>query len=721
MNLAEFIINVEAFNANINIPLIRKAYEYATNAHREQTRRSGQPYISHCLEVAFILAEQHMDSTTLAAGILHDVVEDTPVQIDDIKRDFGEEIALLLDGLTRISGIRCVDNVEEHANYYRKMILAMAEDVRVVIIKLADRLHNMRTLEFMPADRRIAIARETHEVYAPLGHRLGMSRIKMELEDLSLKYLNPEIYASIEEKFNLSSRDRESYIRQVVNPLYHELYKAGIKAEITGRAKHYDSIYRKMKKQGKSFEEIFDLIAIRVITETVEDCYHALGIIQQMWNPVAERLHDYIATPKSNMYQSLHTTVIGPEGRMVEIQMRTHAMHRTAEYGIAAHWLYKEGKRAPDEQDKRLSWISQILEWQNDMTNPEEFMEYLKIDLFIDDIFVYTPKGAIKQLPRGSTPLDFAFAVHTDVGLHCASAKINGRLKPLSTELKNGNEVQVATSPQAHPTHDWLNMVHTTKAKNRIRKWLYQQGFQQAVEIGKDLLERELKRHHIEFPADNVLLDTAMALNSTDVPSFLAAIGNGKISCVTVVNRIIPPVQEKPRKETVVSDFLEHARSVSKGVKVQGLDSLVFRFARCCQPVPGDPIIGYITRGRGISIHRLDCHNTASLMNDRERQIEVEWDVDKETAFLVKLNLFVEDRKNLIKDITEAVASADINVRGAEITDRGPQTKGSMVIEVQNVNQLNKAIIKLKNVKGVITVERASSLHFDNFDVNRIS
>ncbi len=717
MNLSEFIINVEAFNANINIPLIRKAYEFGEKAHKNQKRFSGEPYISHCLEVALILAEQHMDSTTIAAGILHDVVEDTEVSLEDIEKEFGSEISFLLNGLTKIKNIRYSDYIEKQASYYRKMILAMAEDIRVVIIKLADRLHNMRTLGFMPEEKQLLIASETREVYAPLAHRLGMAKVKYELEDLALRYLHPKDYKEIDEKIKLSQREREAYIRRVINPLYRELYKAGIKAEIFGRAKHYDSIYRKLKKGNRKFEEIYDLLAIRVVTETQEECYHTLGIVHTIWPPVEGRFHDYIARPKSNMYRSIHTTVAGPENRWVEIQIRTHEMHRTAEYGIAAHWLYKEGKDALDEQDKRIVWVRRIMEWQSEMLNPEEFMEYLKIDLFFDDVFVYTPKGELKQLPKGATALDFAFAIHTDIGLHCHIAKINGAIRQLSTELKNGDEVGIITSPRAHPNHDWLSIVRTSKAKSKIRSWLKQQGFQEAMELGKDILERELKKQRIGFPDNDKLLDIAMALDQRDVPSLYAAIGDGRISYQTVINRIIPPSARKPKKR-IISHFIERARKVSKGIKVQGMDSMVFRFAKCCQPIPGDMIIGYITRGRGVSVHRKDCHNIEKLLNDSERRIEVEWDVDDNTAFMVKLDLSVEDRKDIVRDISEAVASVDINVRGIEINKLAPLYNASMVIAIKNLKQLNYAIRKLKAVKGVYAVERTTSLKFDEFNSN---
>lgn len=716
MNLAEFIINIEAFNANVDIRLIRKAYEVADRAHDGQYRLSGEKYISHSLNVAFILAELHMDSTTIAAGVLHDVLEDTELTIEDIKRDFGAEIAHLLNGITKISGLRYLTNVEKQASYYRKMILSMAEDIRVIIIKLADRLHNMRTLDPLPEEKRITIARETREVYSALAHRLGMSKIKYELEDLALKYLHPHEYREIAEKVSVSMQKRGEYIRQIVNPLQKELYKESIQAEITWRAKHYDSIYRKMKKRGKKFEEIFDLLAVRVIVDSVKDCYHSLGVIHNLFKPIADRFHDYIANPKSNMYQSLHTTIIGPEGHIVEVQIRTHSMHHTAEYGIAAHWLYKEGKKEPDEHDKRMAWLREILDWQKEMTNPQEFMEYLKIDLFLDDIYVYTPQGDIKQLPKGSTPIDFAFYIHTDVGLHCLGAKINGRIQPLNTVLKNGDEVSIITSPHAHPTQDWIGVVKTSKAKSKIRKWLQQQGYEQSIELGKDILDRECKRLIGKALNDGELLDAAMALNCADVPCLLASIGNGKVSAQTVINKIIPPEEEEPRRDTIITEFIDRARGVSKGIRVQGMGSMVFTFAKCCQPIPGDPIMGYITRGRGISVHRKDCLNAASLLMDEQRCIEVEWDVERDASFMVKLVLMVEDRKNIIKDITDAVAALDVDLRGAEITNKGQLSSGSIVIEISNVNQMNKVIASIKRVKGVLHVERASGLQFDRID-----
>jgi guanosine-3',5'-bis(diphosphate) 3'-pyrophosphohydrolase len=490
MNLAEFIIAVESYNANIDIPLVRKAYEFSDRAHAGQFRESGDPFVEHCLNVAFILAEQHMDSATIAAGLLHDTIEDAEATAEQIKDEFGEEIAQLVDGLTKMSELKFKSLAEQQVEYFRKMLLSMAKDIRIIVIKLADRLHNMRTLGHLPEEKRKRIALETKEIYAPLAHRLGMSKVRLELEDLAFKYLNPKEFAEIDKKISESSDEREAYIRDLTVPLRAALESTNIKAEITGRAKHFYSIYGKIQHRGVPFEQIFDLLAMRVVVDTITDCYHALGIIHTMWAPVSDRFHDYIANPKSNMYRSLHTTVIGPRGKMIEIQIRTHAMHYTAEYGIAAHWLYKEGKKTQGELDRQMTWLREILEWQREMTNPEEFMEYLKVDLFQDDIFVYTPAGELKQLPRGATALDFAFAVHSDVGFHCVGAKVNSKFVPLSTRLESGNEIEIKTSPHQTPSQDWLKIVKTTRAKTKIKHWLKQKGFEQSVSLGKEMFER---------------------------------------------------------------------------------------------------------------------------------------------------------------------------------------------------------------------------------------
>ena len=706
MNLAEFIIKIESFNANVGIPVLKRAYEFSAQAHKGQYRESGDPYVEHCLEVAFILAEQHMDSATIAAGLMHDVVEETDVTIDQIRQEFGEEIAELVDGVTHISGVEFESTEEKQVDYYRKMLLSMARDIRVIITKLADRLHNMRTLEALDEKRRKRISQETLDVYAPLAHRFGMSRIKDELEDLCLKHLNPAAYQEIAQKLDLTREEMEQYIHRVTLPLERELKENGIKAEISGRAKHFYSIYRKMVSRSKPFDEIDDLIAIRVIVNSDAECYQTLGIVHNLWTPVAERFDDYIATPKSNMYRSLHTTVVGPLGKMVEIQIRTFRMHRTAEYGVAAHWLYKEGRKEPDESDKQMIWLREVLEWQKDLTNPSEFLEYLKIDLFDDDIFVFTPRGDLKQLSRGSTPLDFAYAVHSDVGNRCTGAKVDGKMVPLNTLLKSGDRVEILTSPHQTPSQDWLKTVKTSRARSKIRRWFKQKGYEDSRKLGQEILEKELKKNNVKMLSEQEMDDLAASLNFSDVESLYAAIGSGDTSIKQVLTKLLPRDEEKV---PIIKRVLERARGRT-GIKIQGLGNLMFRFAQCCQPLPGEEIVGFITKGRGVSIHRSDCPNALQMTVENDRKVDVQWDVRKDQSFLVKLEVMLEDRKGLLHDITEAIADADTNIRGAEIKPSEPPTHGTLLIEVKNLRHLNRAIKKIKRVKGVIMVQRAKGM-----------
>jgi GTP pyrophosphokinase len=591
----------------------------------------------------------------------------------------------------------------------------MAKDIRVIVIKLADRLHNMRTLEHLPKEKIRRIAAETRDVYAPLAHRFGMARIKWELEDLAFKYQQPEAYRELESKIQGKRAEREAYIQSVIQPLTAEIEKAGLKAEIAGRAKHFDSIHRKMQARKKPFEEIYDLFAIRVIVETVRDCYHVLGIAHHLWTPVRESFDDYIALPKSNGYQSLHTTVIGPQNRPVEIQIRTHLMHRLAEFGIAAHWLYKEGKREADEGDKQVAWLREILEWQKDMQSPTEFLEYLKLDLYSDEVFVFTPKGELRELPKGSTPLDFAYAVHTDVGNRCIGAKINGVMRPISTELKSGDEVAIVTSPHQTPSQDWLSIVRTSRARSKIRHFLKLKGYEQALALGKDMFERELKKHHLKR-SDAELLDLAMSFSFTDLEGLFAALGDGTLSLVTVMHKLVPEKKE-PADLSLFKKIFERAKGEPKGVQIRGdLGDLMYRLARCCQPIPGEPIVGFVTRGRGITIHRRDCQNAVELLADSERTLKVDWSVEGGQAFVVRLKLIVEERKNILRDVADAVAKADCNVRSVGLDGAGRTTPGYLVVEVKNVAHLERVVKDLKKVKGVIEVERVtdSSSSLDN-------
>ncbi|MDD4052745.1 MAG: bifunctional (p)ppGpp synthetase/guanosine-3',5'-bis(diphosphate) 3'-pyrophosphohydrolase, partial [candidate division Zixibacteria bacterium] len=711
LNLAQFIIEIESFNANVNVPLIRRAYEFSDKAHAGQKRESGEPYITHCLEVAFILAEQHLDSTTIAAGLVHDVVEDTSITIEDIRKEFGDEIALLVDGVTKLGQVKFKSREEEQVEFFRKMLLSMARDIRVILIKLADRLHNMRTLQFVDKEKRIRVATETQEVYAPLANRFGIARIKAELEDLAFKYLHPEEYEEISHQIEMTRQERDAYIAEVTAPIKKALLDEGIKVSISGRAKHFASIYRKMKLRNLPLEEIYDLLAVRMIVSTKRECYEALGAVHTLWKPVPNRFHDYIANPKPNGYQSLHTTVFGPNSKMLEIQMRTTAMHHVAENGIAAHWLYKEGRQQMDKADRQLTWLREVLDWQKDMTNPAEFLEYLKIDLFQEDIYVFTPDGDLIHLPAGSTALDFAFAVHSDVGLHTVGAKINGKLIPLGSVVNSGDEVAILTAPTQKPSHDWLRLVHTSKARSKIKRWLKQQGFEQSKALGEEILDRELKKVHLNLPAANDMEDIAQGMGFLSTEALLAAIGDGSISVQQIMTKITP--EQMPEvKQSVVKRFFDTARG-DKGIRIQGMGNMMFRFAGCCQPVPGEQIIGFITRGRGITIHRADCSMVQELSRSPERLIQVEWDADKGQSFIVKLDILLEDRKYMLRDITQVISDTDANVRGAEISGKGGPVVGSFVVEIKNLSHLNRVIEKVKKIKGVISIERAKGVDID--------
>lgn len=705
MNLAEFIIKIESFNANVDIALLRRAYEFSDKAHAGQLRESGDPYIEHCLNVAFILAELHLDSTTIAAALLHDIVEDTGVKLEEVKREFEEEIAALVDGVTKLSLVQYKSEEEQQVEYFRKMLLSMARDIRVILIKLADRLNNMRTLQHLPEEKRWRIASETREVYAPLAHRFGISRIKTELEDLSLKFLEPETYEEIARKIEMTREERETYVASIVEPIQNALTKAGIKAEVYGRAKHIDSVYRKTKLRNIPFDKIADLVAIRILVRTKGECYHALGAVHELWPPVQAKFADYIATPKPNNYQSLHTAILFYGKKVVEIQIRTHEMHRVAETGIAAHWLYKEGRQQLDKTDRQMLWLRDVLDWQKDMTNPSEFLEYLKIDLFADDIYVYTPAGQIKHLPAGATPLDFAFAVHTEVGLHCSGSKINGRITPLTAKLQSGDEVEILTNPHRHPSQDWLSIATTSQARAKIRRWLKQTGYQQAVALGKELLERELKKVRCELPADEELLEIAQALSHKSVDNLYYALGNGSVSTTAVVSRILPE-QKETEKELTVDEVLERFRT-ERGIKIEGMDNMMFRFAGCCQPIPGEEIIGYVTRGRGVTVHRADCPSAQELVENPERTIPVTWNVSRDQTFVVRLEVQVEPKRNILVEITDSIADSDTNVRGADINISDSSSIGTFVVEVKNISQLERVLAKIKKVKGVVSVRRA--------------
>ena len=708
----ELARELEPYVGRLDVERIREAYSVADDAHRGQKRASGETFVSHSVEVAKILGQLRLDSASIVAGLVHDVVEDTLYSVADVEERFGHEVASIVDGVTKIGKVRFRSHTERQAENYRKLLLSMADDARVILIKLADRLHNMRTLEHLPRDKRRRIALETREIYGPLAHRLGMAQIKWELEDLCFKFLEPDEYKELRGLVQARRKERERQIAEFQKPLEELLGDSGITAEVTGRPKHLWSIRQKIERRGKPYEEIYDLMAMRVITDSVQDCYATLGLIHSTWTPIQERFHDYLATPKSNMYRSIHTTVFGPGGRRYEVQIRTQEMHRTAEHGIAAHWRYKEGDTKTDEVDEALSWFRQVLEWQKDASDPEEFMEFLKMDLFLGEIFVFTPKGEVKQLPIGATPIDFAFSVHTEVGLRCGGAKVNGRIAPLSRELKNGDSVEIVTSANRTPSRDWLAFVKTARARQHIRHWIRKEEHEQSVKLGRDFLERELRKRRLTLPSDAELEGAGRELGLGDWEQVLVALGRGDIGPTAVIKALYPDEQPSEVGTAPSSPFRRLAarlRRSQPGVKIQGLDNLMVRYSQCCQPVPGDKVIGYITIGRGVSIHRNDCPNVLNLSQDPERRIEIEWTAEEGERFLVKLYTRGTDRRGLLSDIAREITDTGTNIQHADIRAIDAGMLGEFVVEVRDLGHLKKVMKGVGQVKGVLAVERRES------------
>ena len=700
----------DALNAErLDGDLLGRAYRFSAAAHAGQTRLSGEPFVTHCVEVAKILAELQLDSVTVACGLIHDVVEDTKITVADVEREFGKEIASIVDGLTKIAKLPSGGTKEERqVESYRKLLLSIAKDARVIIVKLADRLHNMRTLDPLSPEKRIRIASETRDLYAPLAHRFGMAKMRWELEDLAFKHIESDEYKSLAKKVAQKRTEREKLIASFREPLEKSLRDAGIKDfEVTGRPKHLWSIFKKMQQRQKPYEEIYDLLAIRVLVNTVPDCYHALGIVHDRWTPVQERIKDYIAQPKSNGYQSLHTTVFGPGGQLYEVQIRTRDMHRTADFGIAAHWLYKEDAKSADELDRHLTWFRQVLELQLDAKTPDEFLEFLKLDLYQDEIFVFTPTGDVIQLPKGATPIDFAFAVHTEVGLHCAGAKINGRIAPLSRPLRNSETVEIITSATAKPTRDWLAHVRTGRARHKIRQILRKEEQQSAQKIGQEIFERELRRRRLAKASEADLDKAARALNLNDATHLLASIGQGDVQIAAVIKQLHPELEtpEPPKPPSIVERLVDRVRG-TKGVRIQGVDGVMVRYAQCCQPVPGDPVVGYVTRGRGVSIHRADCPNLLLLAHEPERRLEIDWQEAEGERFIVRLALEASDRRGLYADLATAVTGTGTDIRSLDLHTSDGKVNGAVVVEVENLAHLEKIIKAARRVKGVHEVAR---------------
>ncbi len=696
--------------------LLVRAYRFSEKAHEGQKRLSGEKFVSHCVEVAKILVDLQLDSTTVASGLIHDVVEDTAVTVDDIEAEFGKEIAEIVDGLTKIGHLPLNSSQDRQVENYRKLLLSIAKDARVILIKLADRLHNMRTLQFLPVDRQKRIATETRDLYAPLAHRFGMARVKWELEDLAFKHLEPSEYKTLAKKVSTRRVEREKSIAQLREPLDAQLKKSGIaNVEVTGRAKHLWSIQKKMKKWDKPYEEIYDLLAIRVLVESVPDCYHALGVIHDQFTPLQERIKDYIAQPKSNGYQSLHTTVFGPGRQLFEIQIRTRLMHRTAEYGIAAHWRFKEDSKSADELDRALQWFRQVLELQLDAKTPDEFLEFLKLDLYQDEIFVFTPTGDVIQLPKGATPIDFAFAVHTEVGLHCQGARINGRISSLARELKNSETVEIITSPSAKPSRDWLAHVRTGRARHKIRQRIRIEEHTTSIKLGREILERELKRRRLTRPEDPDLLRVAKILHLTSLDHLIASIGQGDVNVSQIVKELWPDAETSADapKPGPLDWLVDRVRGAPKGVRIQGVDGMMVRYAQCCQPVPGDPVVGYVTRGRGVSIHRSDCPNLLMLVQEPERRLEIDWKELEGEKFMVRLALEATDRRGLYADLATAVSATGTDIRSFELHSADGHVIGELAVEVGNLAHLQKILKAARRVKGVTEVARRERLSSD--------
>jgi GTP diphosphokinase / guanosine-3',5'-bis(diphosphate) 3'-diphosphatase len=703
--------------ATIDRTAVRHAFEFACERHADQRRYSGDEFITHPVGVAQICAGMRLDTATLCAALLHDTVEDTSASLDEIRAEFGDEIAQLVDGVTKLTGITFESRDERQAENYRKMMVAMATDVRVILIKLADRLHNMRTLGALPKQKQVAKSRETLEIYAPLAHRLGIHAIKWELEDLAFATLHPRKYKEIKQLVAQQRDEREVYVNEAGEFLADELGQLGIEAEISGRAKHFYSIYTKMTKKGREFNEIFDLTAMRVIVGSVKDCYGTIGVIHSIWKPLPGRFKDFVAMPKANMYQALHTTVIGPEGKPLEIQIRTGEMHKLAEYGIAAHVAYKEGA-GDDPQREKMTWLRQLVEAEGDQ-DPAEFLESLKVDLFEDEVFVFTPKGEVKSLSGGSTPLDFAYAVHTDVGHRCVGAKVNGNIVPLHYQLRSGDIVEVMTTKQKRgPSRDWLKLVRTSRARNKIRAFFKEERREDAERSGREKLEEALRTRGLpmqKVAGSPLLADVIREVGHQKASEFYIALGQGKISTKTVANKIMQrlkageAVEEQepiPGRERGDDKARRTKDAATYGIAVKGAHNVAVRLAKCCRPVPGDEILGYVSLGRGITIHRTDCKNVKALMRDPERFVDVSWDGENESSYRVELQIDAYDRTRLLEDLSRTFSEAGINIIGASCATNHPMVKNRFVVEVGDTEQLKSCISRLRNVESVFDVYR---------------
>lgn len=733
MTKQEFLEKAISANPKIDTELIGRAFDLADEKHQGQLRKSGEPYIIHPMHCAIILAELGMDDATIVGGLLHDVVEDTDTSVDDIKKAFGEDVANLVDGVTKLGSIRYESKEELQAENFRKMFLAMSKDIRVLIIKLADRLHNMRTMQFMRREKIIEKCNETLEIYAPLASRLGISAIKFELEDLALKYLYPEEFEVLKEKVALRAKESEKTINDVIAEIKESLDDMNIKYEIYGRSKHYYSVYKKMKFQNKGIEEIFDLIAVRILVDTVKDCYASLGIVHTMWKPIPGRFKDYIAMPKPNRYQSLHTTVIGDNGDPFEIQIRTHEMHQVAEYGIAAHWKYKEGDTSGEEtnDDIKLAWVRQSLEWQQDLQDPKDFLETMKMDLFATQVFVFTPNGDVIELPAGSTPLDFAFKIHSAVGCKCVGAKVNGKMVTIDHTLQNGDIVEIVTSANSSgPSVDWLKIAKSSNARNKIKQWLKKENKSDTIEKGKDLLDKALKKKGCEQTAPYLkqayLLKAIKECNYQSMDEAYQQLSNGGTNVSKFANLLISYYNEENKiteksNEEIIEEIkaneakqkkAEARKRLAPGVHVKGQDNLMIKLARCCNPLPGDEIIGFITKGRGISVHRCDCSNITSLPDhEKARFIEVEWeDLKQGKSYDADIIILGVDRRGILSDISKVCDDLNINLSGVNAkTGKDGSVQMIITLSISSIQEMQKVMRNFRNIEGITNVYRAKS------------
>ena len=713
VRLDDILEKILAYHPTADLDQVRKGYVFSAKVHHGQVRLSGEPYLTHPMEVANILVQLNMDVPTIVTGLLHDTLEDTLATPEELRTIFGEEIAGMVDGVTKIGKIIFRTSEERQAENFRKMLLAMARDIRVILVKLADRLHNMRTLNYQPEARQKKIAQETLDIYAPLANRMGISWIKSELEDLALRYLHPEIYYDLVSKVAKKKKERERYIREVKQNIQDKLADNKIEGQVSGRSKHLYSIYLKMERQGIEFDQVYDLIAFRIIVPSVRECYAALGMIHSSWKPIPGRFKDYIAMPKANMYQSLHTTVIGPYGERMEVQIRTEEMHRVAEEGIAAHWKYKEkgASVTAGQEDKRFGWLRQMLEWQRELKDSREFMDSVRVELFPEEVYVFTPRGDVKELPRDSSPIDFAYSIHTDIGNRCIGARVNGKLVPLKTTLHNGDMVEVMTSPNQTPSKDWLKFVRTSKARNKIRHWVKTEQREKSVDLGKDLLEKELRKHGLSLnralhSAEGGAAVSEMGFQKVD--DLLAAVGYGKVSLGQVLSHLVPQekLKAEPPKTDRITRVLDKIRKKpSSAIKIQGVEDILVRFAKCCNPLPGDPVIGFITRGRGVTVHTVDCPHIQE--GDPERRIEVEWDKKKKATRPAKIRVYCSGQKGMLASITGAITNCEANIISANVLST-PDHQGlnTFEVDVQDLDHLNRVINALLKLKGVYKVER---------------